>query len=90
MGMKMMIAGRWRRRCAMGTLKGAAVRVTALVPVYAKSVTRQYCESDGKALGYRGTVCGLRWEHTDFRPPVYFSTQFSSAYSKCYILAWRA
>ena len=47
--------------------------------VHASTSPNKYCESDGKALGYRGTVCGLRWEHNCFPPNVSFSVQFSSA-----------
>ena len=38
--------------------------------VHASTSPNKYCESDGKALGYRGTVCGMRWEHNCFPPNV--------------------
>ena len=41
---------------------------TTVVEGARKYVTEQYWESDGKALGYRGTVCGMRWEHYCFPP----------------------
>jgi len=57
---------------------------------YAGSGTTQYWESEGKSLGYRGTVCGMRWGALLCFRPTNFLGAFSSADSKCYILAWSA